>query len=110
MGISRFIPEIQKVREIANPSLKLTDFHFKAPQIASPPLLHLGRHKLSSCVHHPVALRPRVGQNLLSRETCHQTLPAGRQCYSAVTSPSTKCSKMRPVVMKERPASAIPGY
>ena len=65
--------------------------------MASPPLLHHGRSKLSSCVQQPVALRPRVGQ----------TLPSGRQCYSAVTSPIMSCKSCASSL---RPASTIPGY
>lgn len=66
--------------------------------MASPPLLHQGcRSKLlSSCIQ-PVALRPRVGQ----------TLPSGRQCYSAVTSPIMPC---KCASSYSRPASTIPGY
>ena len=65
--------------------------------MASPPLLHHGRSKLPSCVQQPVALRPRVGQ----------TLPSGRQCYSAVTSPIMSCKSCASSL---RPASTIPGY
>ena len=75
----------------------------KAPQIASPPLLHTGRMLVSSCVH-PVPLRPKVGQTLPTL-----ALPSGRQCHSAVTSPTTSGSDKK-CSFNMRPASAIPGF